>query len=203
VSIAHLRKFISSSNSHGQNMAFLTACFTFVWLLGPPASELKAQELHPSETQVKAAYLYNFGKFVTGTSTPTTNSEYQICILGKDPFGPVLDSTVSGEKIGGRAIRVVRLSSLQGMAPCNVLYISPSEAGRLASILQATQRVSVLTVSDIPRFAERGGTIGLVSHEGKIRFEVNRASAQQKQLTLSSELLKVAIRVIDQSAQVK
>ena len=178
-----------------------TACLALLWLLASSLSALEAQELHPNETQIKAAYLYNFGKFVTGVATG--GSEYQICVLGKDPFGAVLDSTVSGERIDGKSIRVVRLSSAQGAASCNVLYISPSEAGRLTSILQATQRMNVLTVSDIPRFAERGGTIGLVNHEGKIRFEVNRASAQQRQLTLSSELLKVAIRVIDQSAQVK
>ena len=194
---------MSTSNPSGQSLLLLTTCFGLAWLLGPSASKLRAQELHPTETQIKAAYLYNFGKFVTGSGTATAGSDYQICILGKDPFGPVLDSTVAGERIGGKPVRVARLSSVQGAAPCNVLYISPSEAGRLSSILQATQRMSVLTVSDIPRFAERGGTIGLVNHEGKIRFEVNRASAQQRQLNLSSELLKVAIRVIDQSALVK
>jgi len=194
---------MSTSNPGGQSLLLLTTCFGLACLLGPSATRLRAQELHPTETQIKAAYLYNFGKFVTGSGATTAGSDYQICILGKDPFGPVLDSTVAGERIGGKPIRVARLGSVQEVAPCNVLYISPSEAGRLSSILQATQRMTVLTVSDIPHFAERGGTIGLVNHEGKIRFEVNRASAQQRQLNLSSELLKVAIRVIDQSAQVK
>ena len=201
VSISSLRKFRSPSTTRSGHIVLLAACFTLVCLLGSVESELQAQKLHPNEKQIKAAYLYNFGKFVTGS--PTSSPHYQICILGKDPFGAVLDSTVTGEKIGGKSIRVIRLSSVQGVAPCNVLYIRPSETGRLAPILQATQHMSVLTVSDIPRFAERGGTIGLVNHEGNIRFEVNRASAQQKQLTLSSELLKVAIRVIEQSAQVK
>jgi YfiR/HmsC-like len=164
---------------------------------------LHSQEFHPTETQVKATYLTNFGKFVTRPQTPPPPSDFVICILGKDPFGPVLDTTVAGEKISGKPITVRRLSGVQEVSRCNVLYISASESGRVTSILSATQRISVLTVSDIPHFAEYGGTIGLVNQGGKIRFEVNRASAQQRHLVLSSELLKVAIRIIDQTAQAK
>jgi len=155
----------------------------------------------PTESQVKAAYLYNFGKFVTWPPDSSQSQEFfAICILGKDPFGAVLDSTVTGQKIDGKAIKIRRFSRLQDAAGCKVLYISSSEEPRLAAILAEAQRIHLLTVSDIPRFAERGGNIGLVAQEERIRFEVNRNSAERNHLALSSELLKVATRVIQNAS---
>jgi hypothetical protein len=162
------------------------------------ASHSPAQDARPTESQVKAAYLFNFGKFVNWPSTRAEIPDsFEICVLGKDPFGPVLDSTVAGESIGGRKITVARFSKIPDAPPCSVLFISSGEEAHLAPILAAAQRMSMLTVSDIPHFAERGGIIGLVAQQDKIRFEVNRGSAEHSSLALSSELLKVATRVIE------
>ncbi|MFZ0562150.1 MAG: YfiR family protein [Terriglobales bacterium] len=157
-----------------------------------------AEEPHPTESQVKAAYLYNFGKFVTWPATPAPSADSrEICVLGKDPFGSVLDSTVAGESIDGKKIEVRRLAKAQDAAHCSILFVSESEASRLDAILPSLRRFGALTVSDIPHFAEHGGMIEFVMQQNKIRFAVNRAAAQQSHLVLSSELLKVAIRVID------
>ena len=89
--------------------------------------------------------------------------------------------------------------ALQDAAECSVLFVSASEENRLPSILATAQQFSILTVSDIPHFAERGGVIGLMLQQGKIRFEVNRDAAEKSRLSLSSELLKVATKVIEKS----
>jgi len=163
-----------------------------------PAMHFQGQEAHPTESQVKAAYLFNFGKFVRWQADrPTTPDSFEICVLGKDPFGKVLEATVSGESIGDKKIAIAKPANIQEATTCSVLFISASEESRLAPILAVAQRSSVLTVSDIPQFAERGGIIGLVAQQDKIRFEVNRLAAQQSQLSLSSELLKVAMKVIE------
>ena len=109
----------------------------------------------------------------------------------------MLDSTVAGETIDGKAIKISRVSSTQEAAHCKVLFVASSEEGRLGAIFLATQRLNVLTVSDLPRFAERGGMIGLVRQQGRIRFEVNRMATEKANLVLSSELLKLATRVIE------
>lgn len=158
---------------------------------------LWAQASRPSESQVKAAYLYNFGKFVTWPSDRAVTSEaFYICVLGKDPFGHVLDETVNGERIDGKKIGVLRISRVQEARSCSILFVSSSEEKRLPVIISEAQRMHVLTVSDMPHFAERGGTIGLVNQEDRIRFEVNRTRAEECHLGLSSELLKVAVKVI-------
>lgn len=159
-----------------------------------------AQQDHPSESQVKAVYLYNFGKFVHWPADRAPHPDsLAICVFGKDPLGPVLDSTVAGESIDGKKITVSRPSRIQDTGECNILFISSSEEDHLAPILSMARRAGVLTVSDMPRFAEHGGVIEFVMQEGKIRFQVNRAAAEQSGLALSSQLLKVASKVIDKA----
>ncbi len=157
----------------------------------------RAQQPRPTESQVKAAYLYNFGKFVTWPDTGSgAAGSFEICILGKDPFGIVLDSTVSGGSIGDRKVTARKIASLQDSGHCRILFISSSEQGRLRAILTAAKASNQLTVSDIPDFAEKGGMIQFVPQENRIRFEVNLPATEEAGLMLSSELLKVATKVI-------
>jgi len=176
----------------------LRAGLAFIAFIAVP---LRGQDVRPTEYQVKAAYVYNFGKFVTWPSnaTPETQS-FDICILGKDPFGPVIDATVAGDSIDGKRIIVRRIAKVQEVDPCSVLFISQSEERRLAPVLADAKHLNLLTVSDIKDFAERGGMIGLVTQGDRIRFVVNRKAADEAHLQLSSELLKVATRVIGAKA---
>ncbi|MGA8438726.1 MAG: YfiR family protein [Candidatus Sulfotelmatobacter sp.] len=150
----------------------------------------------PSEYQVEAAYLYNFGRFVEwpakGANAP---GSFTICVLGEDPFGQALDATLAGETIGNLKVTARRISSPQMSADCQILFISSSEANRLNKIIEALDKNAVLTVSDIPQFSQRQGMIQFVLEENRIRFEVNLTATQRAGLTLSSELLKVATAV--------
>jgi len=114
-------------------------------------------------------------------------------------LGPVLDSTVAGETLDNHKIVVRRIAHPQGLEKCRILFIGASEANRLVSILVIAERNSILTVSDMPGFSERGGMIGFVTQQDRVRFEVNRGAAEQAGLNLSCELLKVATRVIGNS----
>ena len=158
--------------------------------------ELGAQQ-RPTDIQVQAAYLYNFGKFVTWQGKPEDDSEsMEICVLGKSPFGGVLDETISGESINGKKIIGRKLDSIQDGPECKILFVSSSEQKRLRVILPTARRLGMLTVSDIPHFAQLGGVIEFVSQDDRIRFEVNLEAAGQSHLILSSQLLKVASKVI-------
>ena len=64
-----------------------------------------AQSAKPSEYQVEAAYLYNFGRFVEWPAKGSAlSSSFTICVLGEDPFGPALDTTLAGETIGNQKV---------------------------------------------------------------------------------------------------
>jgi hypothetical protein len=155
------------------------------------------RENKPTQYEVEAAYLFDFGKFVVWpAAVQPPNSPFLICVLGEDPFGPVLDRTVGGETLNGRPAQHKHITHLQDATVCSILYISNSESGRLSKILSAIQEVPVLTVSDIPDFVQQGGMIQFVLREGRVRFEVNLAPTQKNGLSMSSELLKVAVRVL-------
>lgn len=158
--------------------------------------QISAQTVPPTESQVKAAYLYNFSKFVRWQTTATSEGSFQICVIGKDPFAGALEATVAGESVDGKSIVARNVTSLQDAARCRMLFISSSEEARVKTILGATRHLSVLTVSDMPGFAERGGMIGFVNEHGRIRFAVNVAPMADAGLAVSSELLKVAVTVI-------
>lgn len=160
----------------------------------PIATECAQAQEHPTEAQVKAAYLYNFGKFVRW-QTPGGGETFDICVLGKDPFHGALSSTVAGERIDGKNIVARDIVAVES-SRCQIVFISTSEQAKLGPLLAAARRMNTLTVSDMPEFAEHGGMIGLVNVEGKIRFEVNVGAVNDAGINVSSELLKVAVKVI-------
>lgn len=150
----------------------------------------------PSEYEVEAAYLFNFGKFVTWPATSgDSKAPLTICVLGEDPLGSALHHIVSGEKIGDKPVLDKQISNMEEAAACSILYISSSEENHLTRILSSVKNAPVLTVSDIPDFLARGGIIQFVLRDNRVRFEVNLAPVKHDHLTLSSELLKVAASV--------
>lgn len=174
----------------------LAAVVSAVIWTAAAASDAKPAPLpKPTEYQVKAAYLYNFGKFIRWPASTGKNSSFAICVLGRDPFGPTLDATLAGESIDGQKVTAARPARAQDAAECRILFISSSESGRLNETLAALDKANVLTVSDMPHFTERGGMIQFVLEGDRVRFEVNLPVAQRAGLTLSSELLKVATAV--------
>jgi hypothetical protein len=172
------------------------AALVAVWLLiGVP--HLHAQQSRPSEYEVKAAYLCNFGRFVKWPAkvAAAKDNPFAICVLGQDPFGSILDATLAGETIDGKRLLAKRISEPKEGLDCRVLFISSSEEGRLKEILTTLDKTGVLTVSDMPNFSQRGGMIQFVLDGNRIRFAVNLTPAQDSGLTVSSELLKVAVSV--------
>ncbi len=149
------------------------------------------------EYQVKAAYLYGFGRFVEwpGSASPGSNL-FVVCVLGDDPFGRWLDDVVAGAVMKDKPVSVRRIAQLEDSSVCHTLFISASESARLGQILETLDRRPVLTVSDTPQFVQRGGMIGFSLDGKRVRFTVNLGAAQDAGLLLNSELLRVAATVL-------
>jgi YfiR/HmsC-like len=171
-------------------------------LVSLPLPVLEAQTAKPTAYDVEAAYLFNFGKFVTWPQkNHPPGDSFLICILGDDPFGPILDKTTAGATVGGKKVIDKRVSRPQDALGCSIVFISSSEEPRLSKILAVVQGSPVLTVSDMPGFVEHGGMIQFVVDNGRVRFKVNLRPAEQDGLALSSELLKVAVNVTPAGTQ--
>jgi hypothetical protein len=157
---------------------------------------LHAQKTKPTDYQVKAAYLINFARFVEWPDKlGMLQASFTICIFGPDPFGRTLDTMLAGEKVAGRSVVAKRISTPQDSFDCRILFMSSAETGTINRVVDAANKQGVLTVSDMPHFANRGGMIQFVTDDKRVRFEVNLTAAQRAGVTLSSELLKVATLV--------
>jgi len=150
-----------------------------------------------SEYDVKAAYLFNFGKFIRFTSSDavTKRQSFDLCVVGEDPLRHTLDDLTVNEQLDGKPVRIIRLKTAAEARGCAIAYISASEGTRIRTDLDALRGQAVLTVSDAADFVRHGGMIQFVMVANHVRFAVNLDAVRSAQLSLSSELLKVAISV--------
>jgi len=158
---------------------------------------------HASEYAVKAAYLFNFGKFVRFAPSDAVNDRrsFDICIVGNDPLGSTLDDLTANEHLDSKPVRVLRVKVASDARTCAIAYISAAEGNRLDADLEALRGHEVLTVSDVPEFLQHGGMVQFVTAEKHVRFAVNLDAVRKAQISLSSELLKVASSVTGNASE--
>jgi hypothetical protein len=167
------------------------------FLVIPASSTRVAAQSRPLAThEVEAAYLYQIGRYVEWPADKRWASDmFFICVLGADPFGAALDEIVEGKVIAGQPVAPKRILGPTESQDCRIVFVSPSEEGRLPMILQALEGTGAVTVSRGTQFTRRGGMIAFVNEDRKVRFVVNLAAAERARLQLSSQLLRVAVRV--------
>jgi hypothetical protein len=147
------------------------------------------------EHEIKAAYLFQFGRYIEWPPGQEP-AGFVICVLGRDPFGGALDEIVKGKLISGHSVGTKRIFAPADVQDdCQVIFVSPSEEDRLPAIFNTLKGSTVLTVGDGAAFTQRGGMVGFVVTDRKVRFVVNLAAAEAAQLKLSSQLLRLAVSV--------
>jgi hypothetical protein len=146
------------------------------------------------EYPLKAVFLFHFAQFVDWPkeSFAETNSPIVIGVLGRDPFGALLDEAVVNETVKGRKLVVARYDRVQEVRNCHLLFISSSEDWHLERILAELTAKALLSVSESPGFARRGGMIEFIKVQRRIRFMINVEAAQTARLQISSKLLRWA-----------
>ena len=141
--------------------------------------------------QVKAAFIYNFTKFVTWpTVMEQRGGELRLCLYGGNPFGDYIFQ-LDGRKVRNFYLHVEEIQSVNEVSSCNILYLNQSSR----KVLDAVADHPVLTVSDHNGFAEHGGSIELLSENNRIRFDVNLQRIKDCGLEISSKLLQLARQV--------
>jgi hypothetical protein len=157
-----------------------------------------ATEPSSSEYLLKAAFIYNIAKFVEWPpgAFETEKAPLILYVLGKDPFGYTLN-TIEGKIVQGRTLTVKRVDRIEELRTCHILFISSSEMNKLPQVLQSLKDVKVLTVGDMPLFAQNGGMISLLTFDNKIHMEINMVAAEKAKMQISSKLLKLA-RIVNE-----
>ena len=159
-----------------------------------PSGGAKAQQGVPSESQVKAAFLFNFAKFVEWPAAAFADAQAPLCIgvLGENPFGPDLEKFVRDKSVNRRSITVKECRTLDEAKRCHLLFISVSEKKKLPEIFAGLGGTNVLTVSETEGFILSGGMINLFRESNKFRFEINDKAAKQAGLKIDSKLLELS-----------
>lgn len=154
---------------------------------------------HDREYEVKAAFIYNFAKYVEwpAGSFDHTDAPFVIGVVGADPFGGRLDRAVTGKTINGHPFQVKRIRWGAEMKECHILFVSASEKNRVSQLGAALQGASVFSVGDCAGFASHGGIAGFIMEQGRVRFEINAEAAKRSHLVVSSKLLALAKIVTD------
>ena len=146
------------------------------------------------ELAVKAAYLYKLAPFVDWPpdALESATSPFYLCVVGRDPFGGLLDRAVAGQAVDGRPIVVRRMSVVDRMVRCHLAYLGGSPGQSVKQELHAFQGAPVLTVTD---GAASAGIVDFVLHDGRVRFRIDNDEAKASRLSISSKVLSLALSV--------
>jgi YfiR/HmsC-like len=146
------------------------------------------------EYPVKAAFLFNFAKFVEwptdvfkGPEDPIT-----ICVLGQNPFGSALEDVVRNKTVANRAFIVREVGSAQLAVKCQIVFVTASERKRFRSLLEELKGHSILTVGEADDFTANGGVINFKLKDARVRIEIDAGAAERAKLRISSKLLSLA-----------
>jgi hypothetical protein len=147
-----------------------------------------------TEDQVKAAYLFNFAKFIEWPpeAFETTDSALNFCTLGRSPVVDELDSSVRGKSINRHTIAVRHLRGPEDIKGCHLVFLAASAVKQQQKLVLAAKSSPMLLVAETSGFAQAGGTINFYNEAGRLLFEVNIGAAESAHLTISSKLLSLA-----------
>ena len=152
-----------------------------------------------TEDQVKAAYLYNFAKFVEWPTEEFSSPDapMQFCVLDDRPIESGLNQLTKDKKIEGHPLSVATVQNAEAARDCHIVFISSTQAASVRRIIDTLHDKRALTVGETQGFLDSGGMINFVMENDHVRFEVNHRAAVKAGLHISSRLLVVAKRVIE------
>lgn len=168
----------------------LVAVTRFALLIGLSIGMARAEE--NLEYKIKAAYLYNFTKFITWPTLQDTS--FNICLVGTDPFQNLLDS-LETKTVQAKPIRIVRYDNVRQIKNCQIVYFDNADIHTniaLPNTLMVGNLTGSLTVSSQPFFAESGGMIGFVLEQEKIKLHINLQALKNSGLGISAKLIEVS-----------
>ena len=154
----------------------------------------RAQAPVADEYPVKAAFLFNFAKFVEWPADAFRGNDdpFAICVMGQNPFGSALEDTVRDKTVANRGFVVRGVSNAQQASKCQIVFVTASERKRFHSLLEELRGHSILTVGEAEDFTANGGVINFKLKDARVRIEIDTGAAERAKLRISSKLLSLA-----------
>jgi len=174
----------------GLSTPLFVAVTRFVLLISLTVGMARAEE--SLEYKIKAAYLYNFTKFITWPALQGTT--FNICLVGGDPFQDLLDS-LEAKTVQDKPIRIFRYDNIKQVKNCQLVYLDNTDIRineAIPNALLVANLSNSLTVSSQPFFAESGGMIGFALEQEKVKLHINLKVLKQSGLGISAKLIEVS-----------
>ncbi len=195
-----IRANTNSTKSRPRRRSGVFACICEIlclFLFAAGAADSARGQTEVEEYQIKGAFLFHFAQLVDwpdGALDPQNHSLI-LCTFDGQLHLHELQSTLEGKVIGDRIFHIRLLRESESARGCNVLFLTRNEAGRQAGILDSLRGLPVLTVGETESFLSDGGMIRFHLEKDRIRFDINRGSADSAHLRISSRLLLLATAV--------
>lgn len=157
------------------------------------ALPVAAQGSSPTLDRIKAAYVYNFAKFVELPGTE--DMPIRLCVVGKDdPNGRM--TSLHKRVAQKREILVRKDVSLEQLKDCAMVFVGAADSRLLPAVVKQLGNAPVLLISDDRQAVDQGAHLGLLHNDDRVEFEVNLLSLQKSNLRASSQMLKLARTVV-------
>jgi YfiR/HmsC-like len=151
------------------------------------------------ESQLLLAYIYNLGKFVDWPTTALlAEAPVRICFYGDIGSLSGKVSQLEDKKIQGHAIQTREVTRGGALNDCQIVYISESEQVYFSLLIDKIKNKPILSISHSDSFIPSGGMINFTYAEDKLRFDVNKQAISTSTLGLSSQVLRLARKVVEQ-----
>lgn len=156
-----------------------------------------AQDAPVAEADLKAAFLFNFTKFIEWppAAFPKEDSTVNVGVYGDEEFTTTLRTLLADKKAHNRPFNVRRLTNPADAKTCQILFFRESETRKMGIAYDSVKRLPILTVGESDDFLDNGGMFNLFFEDKQLRFEVNPATAENAKLTVSSKLLRLAKKI--------
>jgi hypothetical protein len=164
------------------------------WVAAGALQALGASRDVSKEYEIKAAFLYNFTKFVEWRADhfETSTEAITIAVCGPNRFGDELQKIVKGRQVNGREIVVKFAEAADEALDAELAFVGAIAEERVAETVQTLNAAGIVTVGETRAFAEAGGMIVFVLEGDKVRFEIEVGEAERRGLKISAQLQKLA-----------
>jgi len=169
---------------------FITNCALLTAALLSSGGPVEGQA-PADEAQVKAMFVYNFLKFVEWPADHAlaAKDSFVVLIIGEGATADATERFLDSKTVGDRPVVVRRTRWDQPVAGARAAFVAENDARKLHRVLDASAAAGVLTIGEGENFATRGGVIGLLVEDRRVRFDVDTSAAQSAGLRVSSKLL--------------
>ena len=159
-----------------------------------PLSQAADQDKRVQEYELKASFLFNFAKYTIWPSHTFRDPKSPIIlgIVGKDPFGEILDKAFANKKIGRRPILIKRFGRAKRVPFAHMIFFGKLAPKVESSLQKKLALRATLSIADRPGVAGKGTSAGFYMDRGKVRFEISKRAVEGSHLNMSSQLLKLA-----------